>query len=383
MAHEKANGLIRVNFSSRGFVKTLGTRQSLSGFTPNPIALLSFSRFLASIRIPSQGAPTFLSIPEFRGIDYVGYIIEKERLDPTNGTWKRISEYHVIGAKSNSYKDSRVAYGQTYRYRIRAVVKFTTFNNPDSLNNTLATLSLLKAVQSALNSAITANKKVIELSKMPGQQSKSSAQQARDIGNSVGLTGGNFFSFNVLDPTVTSRLTSLQTNVNSWLAKISGTTPANDADLASYINQLIAAGVVVPRQLKTYYSEYIASYPSRNWKYITIAEQELPDPPASIKIVPNTQQKIITIYWLTPVDAQLDLAYFSLYRRESIDKPWDLLQDRIPLTQAFYIDKSVSTDKKYIYAMTSTDLHGYKSFLSLQIQAQLNPRYTSKIRRSF
>lgn len=376
---EGINGLLRVNFSRRGFAKVVD-RDGISGFTPNPLALLQFGRYLASLRLPEQGAPSFLSIPEFRGIDYVGYVIEKERLDPSNGSWKRLSEYHIIGSQSNSFKDSRVAYGQTYRYRIRSVVKFTTYNNSDALNNTQAAISLLTALQDALERAVKANEKAIRLITEPrnGLTFKSAAERTREITNAVGVSSANFFKFNILEPSSNSRLATLKTTVNSWLAKLSNSAPINYATLVTYTNELIAAGVVLPAPPKVYYSEYLASYPSRNWKYVTISQQELPPPPSSIKIIPSTTQGTISLYWLTPTDPQRDLAYFRLYRREALGQPWKLLQDKISLTQAAYVDKDVSIDKQYIYAMTSMDLHGYESFMSLQIQAQLNPMYATE-----
>ncbi len=389
-------GFVRVNFSLRGFSKLID-RNALSTLTPNPTAVIGAARILADAKLPAIPPSTFKSIPEFRGLDYVGYVLDKERLDKTNGTWKRLNEFHIIGAKSNSYRDSRVAYGETYRYRLRAVAKWTTYNSSDALNNTQAAISLLNAAKTAIESSLTANAEYLKLYQTavldttnPETKKAFSAATSSGVslpnGVKIDFSSANWFSFNIASSSATSRLQSLQQTVNGWLAKLSTSKPLDYATLAKFSNELSAAGVVLVPPQKTYVSEYFASLPSRNWRYVTVAEEVLPDPPSSIKIVPCSPKRQIDIYWLPPVDAQRDLAYIKLYYRRGTEKTWTLLQDKIPLSQlpntkpesSHYAHEGLDFDQTYVYALVSVDLHGYESFMSTQIEAQLNPSFATE-----
>ncbi len=127
-----------------------------------------------------------------------------------------------------------------------------------------------------------------------------------------------------------------------------------------------------------YKSFYYESYPSNNWIYIDATEDVPPPPPESISIVPCTPKRQIMITWLMPPNSQRDIGGpqggFRLYRRERIGQRWRLL-GIFKENENIYIDKQVRVNRKYIYALTSVDAHGFESFLSTQIQAQLNPNF--------
>jgi hypothetical protein len=80
---------------------------------------------LADIKVERKISQGFYSVKELRGIEYVGYIIEKEVLIRGTEKWKKIDEYRIIGADVDTYLDSRVIYGEMYRYRIKSVIRST------------------------------------------------------------------------------------------------------------------------------------------------------------------------------------------------------------------------------------------------------------------
>ena len=373
-----ANGLLRVNFSLRGFAKMIN-RNTVSPFTPEPVALETFGRYLASLSLKPDNAQDFVSVPEFRGIDYVGYVIEKERLDPTSGAWVRLEEYRIIGSQACSYKDTRVAYGQSYRYRIRTVVKFTTYQH---VTQTLAALqkNLASVVAATLQNDAVKNQPLINRLLPVGLQSRATVGKSGivTLSNLVSISnttaGVPQFQFNVPTPALQQINSAAQTSITALQAALATSQPIDNTTLQSHVNNLLA-GTQDTSSTGKYMSEYIVSYPSRNWQYVTIKNNSLPDWPEAIQIVPSTPNSTIGVYWLTPPDAARDMQSVSVYRRLAVGDPWALVAPNLPLTQNFYVDTDVKMGQNYIYALQSTNVHGYVSFLSTQVQAALNPSF--------
>lgn len=371
------NGLIRVNFSMRGFAKVVNT-QTLSPYTPAPVALESFGRFLASLQLQPDNIATFQSLPEFRGIDYAGYIIEKERLDPSTGTWIRIEEYRVIGSQASSYTDTRVAYGATYRYRIRTVIKCTFYTTPDpTAPNPLQELATV--LQTALQASANANLPLLQRLISAGLQSKSDVNNQASVNLTdhvtiaVDANGIPQFRFNI-DTALTQATTPSASALTDLQTALATTQPISTTTLQNYVNALNKY-VTDKNNEKTYISEYLTSWPSRNWQYVVIKNNRLPLAPQAISVVPSSPGSTISIYWLPPPDEHRDLLSFTVYRRNALGDPWAIIADNIALTANFYKDRDVRLGQKYIYAITSTNRHGYKSFLSTQVQAELNPSF--------
>lgn len=369
------NGFIRANFSLRGFAKCVNL-DSLSDLTPDKQALVYFGRYLASLGLTADNATTFPSISDLRGVDYAGYVIEKERLDQSTGTWERIEEFQVIGSKANSYKDSRVAYGQTYRYRIRSVIKCTVFDSV-STNNQIAT-SLTELVTAKIRSMSLKILPAIAAASVPVLTPKTSTNLLPTFGFSSILK-------TTLNPT-TGVANLTYSNNQQQINKLSGdiadinkalasSQPISDSVLESTISRLQQDGVTVPTPTKQYFSEYFYSYPIKKWQYVIITEDELPPAPETIVISPNSSNQNIAIYWSQPPDDQRDLASYKIYRRNALGDPWALIADNLPLGTVSFFDTNVSFGQTYIYALSSKDVHGYESFLSTQIQAQLNSKF--------
>jgi hypothetical protein len=53
----------------------------------------------------------------------------------------------------------------------------------------------------------------------------------------------------------------------------------------------------------------------------------------------------------------------------------DVENTTIPRDLNLFVDRNVQVGRPYIYALTSVDVHGTESFLSTQIQAELNSNY--------
>lgn len=57
--------------------------------------------------------------------DYIGYIIIKERLrDSESDTWETAEYIPILDPNKTSLIDTKIAYGESYRYRIRSVFRF-------------------------------------------------------------------------------------------------------------------------------------------------------------------------------------------------------------------------------------------------------------------
>jgi hypothetical protein len=362
----------------RGFAKIVN-HTTLSPFTPEPMALEAFGRFLASLDLTADDPLVFASLPEFRGLDYVGYIIEKERLDPTDGTWQRLEEYRIIGNQACSYRDTRVAYGQTYRYRIRTVVKFTAAQ-PTFVNFAMFQADLVKLLQRSIDRNADKNAPLVDRLAPQGLQSKADANNPSyvsltdNVTISVDANGVPQFKYSVSPPAVQALSSQALNSLQDLQSALASNRPLSDDELQSYINSLQNFKPTMSSD-KSYMSEYLVSYPSRNWQYAVIKNDRLPYWPETIQVQPSTPTKTIGIYWLPPPDDKRDVESFNVYRRNAVGDPWALVASKISLGVNSYIDDKVQTGESYIYAVQTNNLHGYSSFLSTQIQAQLNPSF--------
>lgn len=376
-----ADGLIRVNFSARGFAKVFPSTDGLSPFTPDPQALVTFGLFLGNQQFPSSPPTTFVSIPDFRGIDYVGYVIEKERLDQSNGNWERLDEFKIIGSQANSFKDSRIAYGEVYRYRIRSVMKFTTTGPVDNASIAQTAAALLSQVQDQISSNLQKNQPLIATAAVQGLQPKTSAgvqNNSVDLGNGTNLTidSNNLPTVTITIPNPAAQATS--TALQGSLSDIQGALASGNVsstDLTNLTIRLQQNGITLTQQPQGYISEYFEGPASKNWQYINVLNQTLPPPPSSLRIVPSSPNQTITVYWLAPADIQRDLASFNIYRRNKVGDPFEKIASDLNLDAAMFVDENVQFGQEYIYAISTVDLHGYESFLSSQVMAQLNSQF--------
>lgn len=79
------------------------------------------------IRLPS------LSSPKMPPLEYVGYVIEKyARQD--SGLFSKVEEIDVPNRLVDTYVDTKIVYGETYRYRIKALIRWTRSQENDLIN---------------------------------------------------------------------------------------------------------------------------------------------------------------------------------------------------------------------------------------------------------
>lgn len=90
------------------------------------LELLSHSSLYRN-RLP-EGLPSRTSISRFDGIQYVGYVIEKYK-GGTDGSFRLVEQIEIPDREFDSYIDCSIVYGAVYRYRIKAVLRWTRKEN--------------------------------------------------------------------------------------------------------------------------------------------------------------------------------------------------------------------------------------------------------------
>ncbi len=380
---ENVKKFCRVNFTNKGLAKVLKVC-GLSSFTPNKGEIRAFARLLYGIAFQKDDPIQFRSIPEFRGLDYVGYIIEKERLNQETGEWIRVDEIKIIGSQAFSFKDTRIAYGEVYRYRIRCVVKHTFAKVVSEVSN----LDLIQKIENVIKEELEKNiqknsallKNITEIKQ--GLQSKSSSGVSTpeiDLGNGI-IVKVNNNNLPVVEKKISEdinkRLSAVLGNlrvIQSALADGS----ISEAELTTIKNRLKQSNIELEagRNSEIFLSQYFKGPASRNWVYVMAEENILPPTVSNIKILPNSKNQQISLFWLKPANDQRDITHYNIYRKTNLHEKWVKIADKIRQQDTTFKDSDVRFGQKYIYAMSVSDIHGYESFLSTQIQAELNPNF--------
>lgn len=89
------------------------------------------SRFSDAVTLPKKmrnPIPSFPAPMELEGVEYIGYVIEKYQRS-SSGAFELVDEIDVPDRDVGELVDSRILYGATYRYRIKAIVRWTRKNN--------------------------------------------------------------------------------------------------------------------------------------------------------------------------------------------------------------------------------------------------------------
>lgn len=104
----------------------------------------AISQFLPNLEVMQQSGihakprdikiPSFPSPPALPYLEYVGYVIEKYGRDQS-GAWKLFETIDLPNSEFTEYIDAKVAYGAIYRYRIKAILRWTRHNSIDVSNN--------------------------------------------------------------------------------------------------------------------------------------------------------------------------------------------------------------------------------------------------------
>lgn len=93
--------------------------------------------FMANLKMLSEvdpelkrkkNIPSFPATEEESGTRYVGYVIEKYKQND-DGVFSLVDEIDIPDASTKEFIDTKVSYGSLYRYRIRAILKWTRKSN--------------------------------------------------------------------------------------------------------------------------------------------------------------------------------------------------------------------------------------------------------------
>lgn len=385
----KSNALVRATLPNVSFSELYMSSSAPSLDPTSKMSLALLAEGVSDVTIKRETPTGFETIADFLGMDYVGYIIDKERLNRTTGEWHRIDEYKIIGAVADTFIDTRVAYGEIYRYRMKTVVRVTQKETITEVVNNNSLQNINTQIKNRLKEEIDKRRSLFQLSFNVFNRGLTNLKSRKELVQTVQLFGNYYASFapdriDIYQQTPGAQPINLRTQKLSNITSLDFINGDFNVLLPIPNQQLINKKII-------YKSYYYESLPSMQWQYVDCYENNVPPAPQSIKISPNTLSKQIFISWLRPSDSLRDIASYKVYRRTQFAKPWTLLKeikeldvndDGIPDIKIIgtnsanlYIDTSVGVNTKYIYALSCVDIHGIESFLSAQIQAELNANF--------
>lgn len=110
---------------SEARAQTIGTSQAANA----AVALSKIATNLQVIGVRPKGGkgvppPSFPSVPELIGVQYMGYLIERYRID-TDGVQTLDATIHIDDPSVSSFVDLDVLFEVQYTYRMRSVVRWT------------------------------------------------------------------------------------------------------------------------------------------------------------------------------------------------------------------------------------------------------------------
>jgi hypothetical protein len=122
------------------------------------------------------------------------------------------------------------------------------------------------------------------------------------------------------------------------------------------------------------------------WTEEYIAPPEVAD----FNVAWDYTQEAARLTWSFPVNPQRDIKYFQVFRRATIDEPFELLKmyafndivggtvlpetpdpvlvEKLTSPRSIYFDKEFTKDSRFIYSICSVDAHGFTSNYSIQFE---------------
>lgn len=139
-------------------------------------------------------------------------------------------------------------------------------------------------------------------------------------------------------------------------------------------------------------------------RFVRTVEVVPPPTPVDIDFVWDYENRSMTMYWAFPTNPQRDIKKFQVFRRRTIDEPFELVHlidfndsehvypdaenDRVsdsrldrrePNSPAmFFLDEEFNRDSSFIYAVASSDAHGMSSGYSQQFRVSFD-RFKNKL----
>ena len=133
---------------------------------------------------------------------------------------------------------------------------------------------------------------------------------------------------------------------------------------------------------------------------IKTIEKVPPRPPVNLKVDWHPEFDGALVTWNHPANPQKDIKRFQVFRRSTVQEPFELLVEydfdysavllssgeqvepyakiKVPKPVYHFIDKNIDPDRNYIYTVRSIDAHGLGSGYGMQISCMYN-RFTNKI----
>lgn len=125
-------------------------------------------------------------------------------------------------------------------------------------------------------------------------------------------------------------------------------------------------------------------------RYVTAREDVAPPPPSDINFTWNYETDKLLIHWAFPPNPQRDIKKFQVFRRKTINEPFELLKEydfddslvksiirekpasklieKLTSPATFYTDDDFTKDSKYIYTICCIDAHGLTSNYGAQFE---------------
>lgn len=146
----------------------------------------------------------------------------------------------------------------------------------------------------------------------------------------------------------------------------------------------------------------VSSQPSEEIRFDCI-ETTPPPSPADFNIKWDYVRGAPLVFWSFPVNTQRDIKHFQIFRRMTVDEPFELIrqysfndsetprpinelpdplliEDTTNNIKTSFLDTEFTKDSRYIYAVCSVDAHGYTSNYSQQFLCYFD-RYQNKMHK--
>lgn len=131
--------------------------------------------------------------------------------------------------------------------------------------------------------------------------------------------------------------------------------------------------------------------------------EEVPPPvPNDFNLIWDYKNQNIMLMWSFPYNSQQDIKYFQIFRRSTINEPFQMLKmydfddsevlspyyetpefsliEELDSPKTYYIDHDFKKESKFIYAICSIDAHGMSSGYSIQFEVSFD-RFKNKLNK--
>lgn len=145
----------------------------------------------------------------------------------------------------------------------------------------------------------------------------------------------------------------------------------------------------------------VSSKPS-NRSVVVVEERVPPPPPADFNVSFDYQQDALRLMWNFPVNTQRDIKKFQVFRRSSIEEPFELIKqfdfddslvrtaprefpdqqlvEYLESPKNYYLDKEFTRESSYIYTLCAIDAHEFSSAYTTQFLVSFN-RFENRIEK--